>query len=194
MKEKNKYFFNTKFIGKKQIYFEELESTQQEAKKIAEKNIQNGTIIITDYQTNGIGTYDRTWYSEKNSNLTFSIIIYPKCTIKELKGFTLEIARCLQDAVENIYHIKLDIKEPNDIMHNGKKLGGILTQIVSKGEQIKYLLIGIGFNVNTEKFNKKIKNIATSLKQEFGREFSREEILNKFCIYLEKYCAEKNII
>ena len=194
MKEKNESFLERKGIGKKQIYFEELESTQQEAKKMAELNVQNGTIIVTDYQTKGRGTHDRKWYSEKNKNLTFTLIIYPKCTIKELEGFTFDIAQCMKNSIEKLYGVKLDIKKPNDIMCNGKKLGGILTQIVTKGEEIKYLLIGIGVNVNSENFDEEIKNIATSLKIEFGKEFSRKNILNEFCYNFEKYCIEKNII
>lgn len=194
MKEKIEIFLKTKIIGKKQIYFEELESTQKEAKKMAERNVKNGTIIVTDYQTKGIGTHDRKWYSEKNKNLTFTLIIYPKCTIKELEGFTVDIAQCMKNSIEKLYGVKLDIKRPNDIMCNGKKLGGILTQIVTKGEEIKYLLIGIGVNVNSEKFSEEIKDIATSLRKEFGKEFSREEILSEFCTNLENYCIEKNII
>ena len=194
MKEKSESFFKTKVIGKKQMYFEELESTQQEAKKMAERNVQNGTIIVTDYQTKGIGTHDRKWYSEKNKNLTFTLIIYPKCTIKELEGFTFDIAQCMKNSIEKLYEVKLDIKKPNDIMCNGKKLGGILTQIVTKGEKIKFLLIGIGVNVNSENFSEEIKNIATSLRNEFGKEFSREKILSEFCTNLEIYCMEKNII
>lgn len=194
MQEKTKYFFNAKVIAKKQIYFKELDSTQQEAKKLIEKNIENGTIVITDYQTKGKGTHDRKWYSEKGKNLTFTIILYPKCNIKELESLTIDIAECILKTIEELYNIKLNIKFPNDIILNGKKLGGILTQISTKGEKIRYLLIGIGININGENFNDEIKDIATSLKQEYKIDFSREDILNQFCINFENYCYEKNII
>lgn len=73
-------------------------------------------------------------------------------------------------------------------------MGGILTQITSKGDKIKYLLIGIGFNVNQTEFNEEVKNIATSMKTEFEKEFNREEILNEFLYEFEKYLLEKGII
>ena len=194
MQEKIKYFFNTKIIAKKQIYYNEIESTQKEARNLAEKNVENGTIVITDYQTKGIGTHDRKWYSEKNKNLSFTLIIYPKCGIKGLESLTYDIANCMTNTVQILYGYKLDIKMPNDIMYNEKKIGGILTQIVTKGEKIKYLLIGIGFNVNGENFDKEIINLATSLKKEFGKNFSKEDILNKFCTIFEEYCTKKHII
>ena len=194
MKSKIEKNMKANIIGKKIIFFDVIESTQIEARKMAENKTENGTIIITNYQTNGIGTHNRKWYSEKDKNLAFTLIIYPKCTIRELDNFTVNIAQCLKNAIKNLYSYILDIKEPNDIIYNGKKLGGILTQIVTKGEKIKYSLIGIGFNVNGENFNEEIKNTATSLKIEFGKEFSRENILNEFCYNFEKYCIEKKII
>lgn len=191
---KNNYFFNTKIIAKKQIYFTEIESTQNEAKKLAERNIENGTIIITDYQTKGKGTHDRKWYSEKNKNLSFTIILYPKCQIDKLENLTVDIAKCITKVIKNLFNIELEIKFPNDIMLKMKKMGGILTQMVTEGEKIRYLLIGIGINVNGENFNEEIKDIATSLKKEFKKSFSKENILNNFCMEFEKYCIEKNII
>lgn len=194
MKSEIEKKMKSNIIGKKIKFFDIIESTQTEARKMAENRTENGTIVITNYQTNGIGTHNRKWYSEKDKNLAFTLIIYPKCTIRELEGFTFDIAQCLKNSVKKLYGVKLEIKKPNDIMCNGKKLGGILTQIVTKGEEIKYLLIGIGVNVNSENFDEEIKNIATSLKIEFGKEFSSKNILNEFCYNFEKYCIEKNII
>lgn len=194
MQEKMDYFFNTKIIAKKQIYFKEIDSTQKEARKLAENNIENGTIVITDYQIDGIGTHNRKWYSEKDKNLAFTIILYPKCNIKQLKNLTVDIAKSVIKAIKNLYNLELEIKYPNDIMINTKKIGGILTQIATEGEKIKYLLIGIGININGENLNEEIEDIATSLKKEYKTNFSREDILNKFCMEFEKYCIEKNII
>lgn len=194
MNEKTKYVFTTKLIAKKQFYFKEIESTQKEAKILAEKGIENGAIVLTDYQINGIGTHDRKWYSEKNKNLTFTIILYPKCNIKKLENLTVDIAKCIIKAIKELYGLELEIKYPNDIILKGKKMGGILTQVATEGEKIKYLLIGIGLNINGEIFNKEIEDIATSLKKEFKINYSRYDILNKFCIEFEKYCFKKYII
>lgn len=194
MQEKIKYFFNTKIIAKNVMYFKEIDSTQKKAKELVKEGIGNGTIVITDNQTNGIGTHDRKWYSEKNKNLSFTLIIYPKCKARKLEGITVGIAKCMVDTIEKLYGYSLVIKIPNDIVYNNKKMGGILTQVVINGEKIRYLLIGIGLNVNGENFDEEIKNIATSLKKEFGKEFDGEEILCEFCFRLEKYFEEKNII
>lgn len=185
----------TEIIGKNKIFFEEIDSTQMKAKELAEeKSVKNGTIIITDNQIKGIGTHDRKWYTSKAKNLTFTIIIYPKCTIQKLNTLTIDIAKVLTNSINTLYNYKLGIKKPNDIIYNGRKMGGILTQITSKGDKIKYLLIGIGFNVNQTEFNEEVKNIATSMKTEFEKEFNREEILNEFLYEFEKYLLEKGII
>lgn len=194
MREKSNIFFHTSVIGKKIKFFEEIFSTQIEAKKLAESGIENGTMILADCQTNGIGTHNRKWYSEKGKNISFTLILYPKCKVKELESLTVDIAKCIVNSIYDLYGYKLDIKLPNDIMYGGKKIGGILTQIVSKGENIKYLLIGIGLNVNGEKFPEDLKEIATSLKLEFRQEFSRQKIVELFCINFERYCEEKGII
>ena len=194
MQEKIKYFLSANIIGKKIIFFEEIESTQKEIKRLAEERVENGTIVIADYQTNGIGTHDRKWYSEKGKNISFSLVIYPKCKVKELEELTLDIAKCIVDTIWEIYGYKLEIKKPNDIIYNEKKMGGILTQIVTSGESIKYLLIGIGVNVNGVNFPLDLQEIATSLKLEFNREFSREKIISVFCTKFEKNCVNKNII
>ncbi|MFR5313036.1 MAG: biotin--[acetyl-CoA-carboxylase] ligase, partial [Clostridia bacterium] len=85
-----------------------------------------------------------------------------------------------------LYNIDLNIKEPNDLLLNNKKICGILTEINTIGEKINYLIISIGFNVNEDNFSTEIKDIAISLKSEFKRDFTREEIIIKFIENLEK--------
>ena len=87
--------------------------------------------MLTNNQTNGIGTHGRKWISESGKNITFSLILYPKCSVNELKGLTIDIGNCLIDTIYQEYKYKLELKQPNDIIYNGKKIGGILTQIVS---------------------------------------------------------------
>ncbi len=183
-----------KIIGKNRIYFSEIDSTQLKAKGLAEEKVENGTIVITDNQINGIGTHDRKWYTSKAKNLTFTLIVYPKCSIEKLNTLTIDIAKIITNAIYMLYNYNLEIKKPNDIVYNGKKMGGILTQITSSGNRIKYLLIGIGFNINQIEFNEELKYIATSMKKEFKKEFSREKILNEILYEFEKYALEKGII
>ena len=192
--QKIKRKLNSKIIGKNIVFFDEINSTQTKAKELAEKNIENGTIVITENQKNGLGTHGRNWYSEEGKNITFTMIIYPKCSISELNGITKKIAECMTSAIYNVCNIRADIKEPNDIMLNNKKIGGILTQIITKGEKIRYLLIGIGIDVNGTNFPEELNEIATSLKKELKKEYQREDILLDFCDLFENYCIEKKII
>ena len=173
----------TKIIGQKVIYFEELESTQKYAKQNMEK-IENGTVIITDYQTNGIGTHDRKWISCAGKNLTFSILLYPNCQIQKLENLTKEIAEILVDVLKENYDINAAIKQPNDLLINKKKFCGILTETKLKGLNVENLIIGIGMNINQDIFHEDIKEIATSLKKEYKKSFNSIEILEKF---LEKF-------
>ena len=188
----------TQIIAKEIFFFDRLESTQIKARELAEEKVANGSIVITDNQTNGIGTHDRKWYSMEGRNITFTLIIYPTCDIKDLDGITIDIAKCMTQAIYEECGHNMEIKYPNDIICNGKKLGGILTQIVTSGKKIRYLLIGIGINVNGKEFPIEIKDIATSLEKEFGnkikKDFLREKIVANFCSKFENYCKGRNII
>ena len=177
---------NTKYIGKEIEYFKEINSTHTYAKNIALQENHSGKIILAETQTNGIGTKGRTWYTGESKNIAMTIILKPKCSISQLEGLTIKIAECMQKAIQELYGIELKIKEPNDLMLNGKKICGILTEINTIAEKMNYLLISFGFNVNEDYFSKEIEDVATSLKKEFGEEFSREDIITKFIEILEK--------
>ena len=175
---------NTKYIGKNIIYYKQIDSTHIKAKELVEKQIENGTIIIAEEQTAGIGTKGRVWYTG-NENIAMTIVIYPDCKLEKLNGFTLKIGEIMKETISELYQIQLEIKEPNDLMLNGKKISGILTQTATKEGRIQYLIISIGFNVNEEKFAKEIDAIATSLKKQYGKTFKREEIIIHFIEKLE---------
>ena len=176
----------TKIIGKKIEYFEEIESTHIYGRKIAEDEENNGKVLLAEVQTGGIGTKGRSWYTGYGKNIAMTIILHPKCKIDELDNLTVEIAEKIKSAIYELYGYKLEIKEPNDLMFNGKKICGILTELHSQGEKIKYLLISFGFNVNEDSFSEETKEIATSLKKETGKDFIREEIISKIIEKLEE--------
>ena len=175
-----------KYIGKQIEYYNEIESTHLYAKKIATQEKQSGKIIIAENQTGGIGTKGRSWHTGNKKNIAMTIIFKPNCKISDLQNLTVNIAKTVQDTIQELYNIQLKIKEPNDLLLNNKKICGILTEINSIGENINYLLISLGFNVNEENFSDEVKGIATSLKLEFNKEFEREEIIKKFIEKLEK--------
>lgn len=176
----------TKYLGKKCTCYEEIDSTQSEIFRLIEKNeIQNGELIIANTQTQGKGTHGRTWYTQKG-NIAFSCYIETNCKPQKLENITVEIAKILVKIFERNYDIHLEIKEPNDLMFNNKKIGGILTQSKIHADVCKYLVVGIGINNSTTKFDSKIENIATSIKNEFDIKIDRELIIKEFCNYFEK--------
>lgn len=176
----------TKIIGKKIEYFKEIESTHIYGRKIAEDKESDGKVLLAEVQTGGIGTKGRSWYTGYGKNIAMTIILHPKCKIDELDNLTVEIAEKIKEAIYELYVYKLEIKKPNDLIFNGKKICGILTELHSQGEKIKYLLISFGFNVNEDEFSEETKDIATSLKKETGKDFIREEIICKIAEKLEK--------
>ncbi len=176
----------TKYLGKNIIYFPKMPSTQEYAKKTVDTNIPNGTLIITDYQTNGKGTKDRKWLTTNEENITMTFIVHPNKEISKLEGITIKIANAIQKAIFELYGYVLDIKEPNDLLLNGKKIVGILTQAITISQKVTHIYVGIGLNVNQEKFPTELENIATSLKKEYNISFEREEIIVKILEKIEE--------
>lgn len=176
----------TKWIGKEINYYPNIGSTQEEAHRLVkEERPKNGTILITDNQTKGIGTKQRIWYCQAKKNITMTLILYPQCQVEKMKNITKDIAQCIKEAIEDLYQIELTIKEPNDLLLNRKKIAGILTQSSSRNGAVNELIIGIGFNVNQVVFPEEIQDIATSLKKEYNKQYSREDIVIRILEKLE---------
>lgn len=148
---------NTKYLGKEIIYQEEMESTQDVAKELATQNGKNGSIVITENQTKGKGTKGRNWIVSKGKNITFTILLKNNLQIEKLEGFTIKIAEVIKDSIKELYGYSLQIKKPNDLLLNNKKICGILTQTSIINKTVNYIIIGIGFNVNEENFNKELR-------------------------------------
>ena len=117
----------TKKIGKYIKYYNEIESTHLYAIKHMQDE-EDGTIIIAEMQTGGIGTNGRKWYSEENKNIMMSIILKPNKKISNIENLTVRIANCMKQAITDLFGYTLDIKYPNDLLINGKKICGILTR------------------------------------------------------------------
>ena len=169
------------------IFYNKIDSTQNEIWRLIEsKTIKNKTLIMADIQTNGKGTHGRIWHTDEEKNIAFSYYIETNCKLENLEGITIEIAQILVKIFKEFYGIKLDIKKPNDIMIKDKKVGGILTESKVSSEIVKFLVIGIGINTEKMNFTDDIKNIATSIKKEFGIKVDRKKIITNFCEEFEK--------
>lgn len=179
-------------LGEKTTHYKSIDSTQKEIwRKIQNKTIENGEVIIADIQTEGIGTHGRKWHTDEENNIAFSFGIILNKNIKLIENLTYEIAEIFTKILKNKYNIKIKIKIPNDLMIENKKIGGILTETKLQGEIIKYLVIGIGINTNTNKFNKEIENTATSIKKEFNITVNNKKIIKEFLKEFEKNINER---
>lgn len=185
----------TVYLGKEIEYYPELPSTHLWAKElIQQKNISQGKLIIADQQTQGIGTKGRNWYTGQAKNIAMTIMIKPECSVSRLEGLTVTIANIMQQVIQELYGFPLTIKQPNDLLLNGKKIAGILTEVHTLAGSVNDLLISIGFNVNEDSFSEETKELATSLKQEYHQEFEREKIMVLFLEKLEQQLKKAQII
>lgn len=178
---------DTKFLGKNFIHYKEIDSTQLEIwRRIENNTIKNGTVIQADLQTDGRGTHGRVWHTDEQNNIAFSFFFEANCNIDLLEGITIEVAEVILEVFKKLYNIELQIKKPNDIVFNNKKIGGILSETKLKGKNVKYVVIGIGLNTNKEHFSEDIKSLASSIKKDFGIIVDNEKIINEFCYLFEK--------
>lgn len=156
------------------LQFDTLESTNTEAIIQAKLGAGEGLCIIARQQTAGRGRHGRTWVSDKDSGLYFSIVLRPKLEMRFLPLITLMAGVAVHDMLAEI-GLKPDIKWVNDILINGKKICGILAETVDTSKGLA-VIVGIGINLKSSNFPPEIANTATSVKAETGRVLTGDEI------------------
>ncbi|OGU27109.1 MAG: biotin--[acetyl-CoA-carboxylase] ligase [Ignavibacteria bacterium GWA2_35_9] len=182
---------DTEIIGRNIIYIDETPSTNSFLLDPAISGNTNGTILIAEKQIKGRGRKDRQWYSTKGLNLTFSILLTnKKYFTKRFNLINFATALSTAIAIENLFQSRTELKWPNDVLINKKKVAGVLIESTSKGEKIERVVIGIGINVNQTSFQGSFNVQPTSLKNETGGTVIREtllaELLNVFEETLEQ--------
>ena len=177
---------NSKWIAKDIIYLPSTDSTNIQAKYYGEKNHKNGTVVVTEEQTAGRGRRGRSWVSPIG-NSYFSILLYPDVRVDRASMITLIAAMAVARAVKETAGLDTMIKWPNDVVANGKKICGILTESSTDLEYIQYVVVGIGINCNQTEFDDEIKATATSISLETGKTVDRSKLLAKVFEYFEKY-------
>lgn len=182
-KENILHELKTNFIGKDIIHFDTIDSTNNYAKIIANDK-ENGTIIISEEQVSGRGRLGKQWHSKKYDGIWMSIILKPNISPMDAPFITLIAGASIVKGLNNL-GIKASIKWPNDIIINGKKICGILTELSAEIERVNYIVVGIGINVKTLDFPDDIVNIATSIKKE-GYNISRVDIIRNIISEFEK--------
>jgi len=159
-------------------------STMIDAAALAAKGGPHGTIVVAEEQTGGIGRHGHTWHSP-GAGLYMSIILRMSLPPDALPILTMGLGLAVQRAVDDLAGVSCDIRWPNDVMLNEKKLAGIMVQSAERGA----LIAGIGVNVNQPSFPEDIRTIATSLKIETGEEHSKEALLDRIAAESMRYAA-----
>ena len=177
----------TKWIGKEIHYFDKIDSTNTKAKELAEQGAESGTLIVADQQVAGKGRRGRSWESPAGSGIFMTILLKPEINPNHASMLTLVTALAVAKALAEVTGENAQIKWPNDIVVNGKKVCGILTEMSAQFDYINHIVIGIGINVHNESFPEEIEKMATSLYLERKKKFHRAEIIEKLLEYFENY-------
>lgn len=177
--------------------YDSIDSTNLRAKQLAESGEAEGTLVVADRQTAGRGRRGRGWLAESGVGIWMTLILRPKLEPVQLSGITLIAALAACRAIREVCGVEPQIKWPNDIVLEGKKICGILTEVSSEMNYVHYAVTGIGINVNTERFPEEMKEIATSLYLQTGRHMDRAAVIGRFAAlygdYYEEYCKAGNL-
>lgn len=180
-----KYELNTHIIGKRIYSYQILDSTNDTAEKLAIEGEEQGVVVIAEGQSKGRGRLGRSWISPKGKGIYLSLILKPKLPPSATPKVTLIASVATAMAIRKISSLPSLIKWPNDITIKGKKISGILTEIAAQPDAIKFLILGIGINVNTPK--EFLPAGATSISEELGQSINRVTLVQELLRQLEKY-------
>ncbi len=167
-------------------HFKSIDSTNNYGKELALQGAKEGTIILSDEQTGGRGRLGRTWVSPIGSSISMSLILRPSIDPVEASKITQIAAAAVAIAINKVTSLDARIKWPNDIILDNKKVCGILTEMSAELNNINYVILGIGINVNINNFSKDIENIATSLSKVSGKYISRKNLVINIVKEFEK--------
>lgn len=174
-------------IGKKILLVESCSSTNDLANKKALQGEDEGTVIIAEKQTEGRGTKGRKWFSLRKKGLYLSMILRP--SRRDLSLLPLAFGLAVKDALFEAESLSVKLKWPNDLVHSGKKLGGVLCEASFIGNEISHVILGIGINLNHEKddFPEEFRSQATSLKMLLNKTVDRDFFISKLCKILDEW-------
>ena len=177
---------NTLFVGHHRLHFETLDSTNNYLKEfVGKQNVQEGLVVVADHQTSGRGQIGNTWSSEPGQNLLMSVFFKPHQLLAAHSfDFNMSVCLAVADAL-NYFHAGFQVKWPNDILFDNKKVSGILIENTLSGKYIQNSVVGIGLNVNQTEFVDSASK-ATSLRHVMGRDLDLRFVENQVLAMLEK--------
>ncbi|MCM1045177.1 MAG: biotin--[acetyl-CoA-carboxylase] ligase [Candidatus Gastranaerophilales bacterium] len=193
----------TKWVGQKSKFYSELGSTNAQAKIEAENGAAAGTLIVADMQTAGRGRRGRTWSSPANTNIYYTLILKPDFSPDKAPMLTLLMGLSVAKGMEKTFGdrgdeaLRPEIKWPNDVVVNGKKVCGILTEMSIEHDYIQNVVVGVGINVKKQEFEPELAKKATSLEAESGVQISRctliANIMESFEKDYETFCRKGDL-
>lgn len=187
----------TKWAGRKLVYLDEVDSTNNYARKLAEDGAPHGTLVVAEYQNGGKGRRGRTWVMPHGQAIAMSLIARPDIRPEKASMMTLVIGMAAAKAIREVTGLDAKIKWPNDIVVNGKKISGILTEMSAEMDGINYVVIGIGINANFTEFPEELRETATSLQQQLGHSVDRGAvicaIMKEFEAYYENFMETQSM-
>jgi BirA family biotin operon repressor/biotin-[acetyl-CoA-carboxylase] ligase len=172
-------------FGKRVLHFFQTDSTNRVAMELGYAGEPEGTVVMAEAQTAGRGRSGRTWHSERGTGLYFTVLLRPRLSPAQAPLLTMLAGISAHAAVQALTGLVPELKWPNDLLLNGKKFGGILTEMHAEPNAVRFVIVGIGINVNQEKFPGELSTIATSLCKESGRMTYRLELLARLLSQFE---------
>lgn len=182
------YKLKTKLIGKAIHSFNTVKSTNDIAHQLAEKGAAEGTIVTAEKQTLGKGRLGRSWHSPEKLGIYVSIILRSRFSPDKAPGLSVMSALAVAESLTSLGIKNVQIKWPNDVLINSRKVSGVLTELAAEKNKINYIIVGIGINVKQSEsdFPLNIRATATSVKSETGKEVSRVDLLKTLLLNFEK--------
>ena len=161
----------TEIIGRDIRVFQQTTSTNDVIEKLARDGVKEGAVVFAESQTRGRGRLGRQWLSPAGKGLWFSVLLRPALRPQDATRLTVASATALRRAIADLTGLEPEIKWPNDLLLHGRKTAGILTELNAELDHVKYVILGIGVNVNLNAADlpANLRKLATSLKAEFGQ-------------------------
>ncbi|MHB8916929.1 MAG: biotin--[acetyl-CoA-carboxylase] ligase [Desulfocucumaceae bacterium] len=179
---------DTDFIGRTVYYYDRIGTTNREARALASGGAPDGALVVAEEQTGGRGRQGKGWFSPRGMGIWCSLVLRPDINPGEAPPVTMLAAVAVAAAVEKVAGLRPGIKWPNDILLEGKKLCGILTEMDAEMEKVNFLVLGMGINVNTppEDFPEELRDIATSIRSAAKGPVSRKQLLRQILSEFER--------
>lgn len=177
----------TEWLGNTIYYEPVMSSTNTRAMQLAEEGAPHGSLIVTDRQESGRGRRGRVWETPAGTAIAMTFLLRPQINPNHASMLTLIAAMAVAKGIEAETGLQVGIKWPNDIVINGKKVCGILTEMSAQVDYVNHIVIGIGINVQVDEFPEELRDMATSLYMELGQKINRAALIEKICEYFEAY-------